>query len=102
MRHEFLLCIYLFVLLAEIILLIRAWRSAKISSWIQIYILEISSSAAALAVMRYYNDHPGYLLSTMGHVLWSMGAAGVFFIMFLLTVIIHILRIKRNKWKEGR
>lgn len=60
--------------------------------WIGLHGFEIGSVIAALAIMQYYNEHPGYMLSTMGHVLVSMVFAGIFFLMLLITIPICIVR----------
>lgn len=91
MSSDTLLCIYVFALIVQIILLCKL-KADKILPWIGLYLFEIGSTVAALAVLVYYNMNPGYMLSTMGHVLYSMCAAAVFGFMLLVTIIVHLFK----------
>ena len=84
--------LYVLALLSQIILLLLAWKKQSLLLWLGLHAFEILSTVTALGVMQYYNEHPGYMLSTMGHVLISMLYAGIFFVMLLITVPTCIVR----------
>lgn len=91
MPYFLLLDIYIVVFLVQIILLLLAWKKNNFLLWIGLYVFEIVSVVSALVIMLYYNEHPGYMLSTMGHFLISMAFSGIFLVMLLVTIPVSII-----------
>lgn len=87
MPSGLLLAVYLAALALQIALTVRAWQGR--APWKYPLLLELGCIPAALVAMEYFNRLPGYGfmpgLTWLGHVLFSLGAAGAYGIMLILT-----------------
>ena len=103
MNHEILLIIYLVILALQVFCLIKSCHSNRFSHWIALISFEAGTAALSFAVMHYYNTHPGYMMSTLGHVIWSLGAAACYGFMAALSVVIFvIIQLVKKKKRMGR
>ena len=84
--------LYVAALVLQIALLVHSWKRNRWFLWLTLYGVEVISVIAALATMVYYNENPGYMLSTTGHTLISMLFADIFFVMLLVTIPTHLVR----------
>lgn len=87
MPSGLLLAIYIAALTAQILLTVRAWKGR--TPWKYPLLLELVCIPAALMAMEYFNRLPGYGfmpgLTWLGHVLFSLGAAGIYAAMLAIT-----------------
>ena len=85
-----LLLLYILVLLAQVAMLVRAKQGRL--GWNRPLLLEGVSLIAALLLCYYFDRLPGYGmmpgLSYMGETLFSLGAAAVYALMLLLTLLL--------------
>lgn len=98
MAHELLFVIYLIVLLSQLVILIR--RPGSWWHWLGLYAFEAGSLLISVIVMTYYNEHPGYMMSTLGHVIWSLGASYAYGFMIVITGTVHLVSTIRAKLKN--
>ena len=87
MPSGLLLGLYIAALAAQIGLTVRAWKGR--TPWKYPLLLELICIPAALVTMEYFNRLPGYGfmpgLTWLGHVLFSLGAAGIYAAMLVIT-----------------
>jgi len=92
--------LYTVILLLQIVFLIRTIRKRSAANWKHLYIMELVPLVIAAVLAIYYNSlpDPGFLgMSYLGEVLFSMMAAAAYAVMFVVSLIAHVISKWRNK-----
>ena len=95
----FLLIIYIVILILQIILLVITIRKKTKKLWRTLFSIELIPMLISIGLMIYYNNLPGYGflpgLSYLGEVLFSLGAAVLYGISFLISICSCIVTTKK-------
>lgn len=90
MPSGLLLAVWIAALAAQIALTVKAWKGKR--PWRYPLLLELVCIPAALVAMEYFSLLPGYGfmpgLTWLGHVLFSLGAAGAYAAMLTITGVL--------------
>ena len=90
MPSGLLLAVWIAALAAQIVLTVRARKGRTL--WKYPLLLELVCIPAALVAMEYFNRLPGHGfmpgLTWLGHVLFSLGAAGIYAAMLVITAVL--------------
>lgn len=101
--HVSLLMIYTVLLLVQIVLLSQFIRKKNNKYWLYTSIIAIISSVAAIGIMFFYDSLPGYgLLPGLTYInesLYSLGAGIIFIGMFLLSLLLKIIYLFKDRKK---
>lgn len=96
-----LLVSYLIILAAQITSLVFAAKKKATKIWVGTFISEIIPLILSIITMMYFNSLPGYGfmpgLSYLGEILFSFGAAALYAIMILISLIVFLCLHKRKK-----
>jgi len=96
----FLFITYIVVFIMQIVLFVSAIRKRKKRFWILLFSAEIIPLFIAYMLMHYYDNLPGYGFMSgftyMGEVLFSFGAAVLYGVVFLISVVSYIVIIKNR------
>lgn len=96
-----LLILYLVVLAAQIVLFVRCIRQHSLKRWLILFTFEEVSFIIAFLLMHYFDNLPGYGmmpgLTYFAATMYSLGAAILYCIMLLLSVVTAIaLQIRKE------
>lgn len=98
-----LLMIYIVLLLVQIVLLFQFVRKKNNKYWLYTSIIAIISSVAAIGIMFFYDSLPGYgLLPGLTYInewLYSLGASIIFIGIFMLSLLLKIIYLLKDKKK---
>lgn len=101
-----LLILYLIVFIIQIILLVKAIKRQETKNWIKVLVLEIIFILISIILLCYYNSLPGYGimpgLSYLGEILFSFGAAILYFVMLVITICAKIIIYEKNQKQQGK
>lgn len=95
-----LLIVYVCMLIVDVYLLVRATKPFSRGRFFWVYLSELVSVIVALLIMRVAEQAPGCGimpgLSYIEEVLYSLCAAAVFSIVFLVSIVINLFASHKN------
>lgn len=96
-----LLIAYFIMFAAQITSLVFAVKKKTTKLWVGTFISEIIPLILSIITMMYFNSLPGYGfmpgLSYLGEILFSFGAAALYAIMILVSLVVFLCIRKKRK-----